>query len=312
MAEWRRFSKLIRFEDNGIKTWSQKRKIDFHNKIVNLDFETDLSINDYLNELEKSIDLKTICGFSLGGIHSDPRVYNSVAKKIADLAENYPNIEYFIMGNYEMQDYMYPPYFQICNVLGEIINAIPNLKAILVRGGFHHESRKRIKVFNECLEKLVVQTFGMSSSWVETITRYNLPNLKHLELNLGTKYFGTVENVSSFAPLFRGENFPKLEYLGLKDSDISDSIAYDLSGSPLLKRLKILDLSDGSLMDENAEVLINAVSSHPNIEKLDLSGNGLSEEIEEFTAKVTSKTDLEIDISAQRWLDEDRYGVTRE
>jgi hypothetical protein len=67
-------------------------------------------------------------------------------------------------------------------------------------------------------------------------------------------------------PIFSGELFPKLTYLGLRNSEYSDSIAVTLANSPVINTIKVLDLSLGNLGDDGAEALLNC----PAVNQLDI------------------------------------------
>jgi uncharacterized protein (TIGR02996 family) len=80
---------------------------------------------------------------------------------------------------------------------------------------------------------------------------------------------------SGAVALFRSPNFPKLQYLVLRNSDIGDKGIRDLVASSLLKRLKSLDLLGGCVTDAGARVLAECPDLR-NLEALNLSENMLT------------------------------------
>src|SRR5262249_42612610 len=56
-------------------------------------------------------------------------------------------------------------------------------------------------------------------------------------------------------------------YLGLRNSEIADDLPAVLAKSPLMKRIRVLDLSLGTLTDRGAEALL-AVPGIKKLEKL--------------------------------------------
>jgi hypothetical protein len=75
---------------------------------------------------------------------------------------------------------------------------------------------------------------------------------------LGATTTAATSEVSDLAPILSGDNFPKLEHLGLQNSHYADAIAVAVAASPILGRLKGLDLSMGTLTDEGARALLAA------------------------------------------------------
>jgi len=75
--------------------------------------------------------------------------------------------------------------------------------------------------------------------------------------------------VADLEPLLDGQRFPKLHYLGLRDSDIADEIAAAAASAPILDRIRTLDLSLGTLGDEGAEALL-ASPAVARLAKLDI------------------------------------------
>jgi len=132
--------------------------------------------------------------------------------------------------------------------------AYPELEHFRVRGG----TGLRFGPLNHNrLRSLVVESGGLDVSVVRDITSSSLPELEHLELWLGDDNYGANAEVVDLAPIISGKLFPKLRYLGLRDSLLSDAIAAAVSHSPLLERLRVLDLSLGTLSDDGAAALLD-------------------------------------------------------
>jgi hypothetical protein len=158
--------------------------------------------------------------------------------------------------------------------LSPIFNAYPDLEVFAVRGStdlsFGHLSHVNLK-------QLTVQSGGLDVGIVRDILGSDLPNLEHLELYLGTENYGANTAPDDLAPLLRGELFPKLTYLGLKDSEIADQIAAVAANAPILERLQVLDLSLGTLSDEGARSLMTS-DKLQHLEKLDIHYHFVSPE----------------------------------
>lgn len=137
--------------------------------------------------------------------------------------------------------------------MSPIFGAYPDLEHFRVRGG----NGLRLGAQNhDRLKSLIIETGGLDVSVVRDITSSTLPELEHLELWLGDDNYGATTELVDLAPIFSGRLFPKLTYLGLRDSELSDAIAVAASHAPLIDRLHVLDLSLGTLSDDGAAALL--------------------------------------------------------
>ena len=116
---------------------------------------------------------------------------------------------------------------------------------------------------------------GLDASVIKSIALSSFPNLEHLELWLGTDEYGGDHSMDDLEPLLAGRLFPKLRYLGLRNSQMADEIAAAVVRSPLLQRIETLDLSLGILTDEGARALLELPAS-PTLKKLNLHYNYIS------------------------------------
>ncbi|HMA37220.1 MAG TPA: STM4015 family protein [Chloroflexia bacterium] len=157
--------------------------------------------------------------------------------------------------------------------LSPLLTAYPQLKQLCVRGGngLHFGPVQHAQ-----LTTLIVQAGGLSPEVVQDVVGADLPALEHLELWLGTPDYGGDATVADLQPLLAGSRFPRLRYLGLRDSEIADEIATALAGAPILERLQVLDLSLGTLGDLGAEALL-ASPAIRRLTRLDLHHHYCSE-----------------------------------
>lgn len=145
------------------------------------------------------------------------------------------------------------------------------------------------------LKSLTIQSGGLGGSVVREVAAAELPELEHLELWLGEDGYGGDTKVADLAPILDGEVFPKLKYLGLRNSEIADEIARTVAVAPVLERIRVLDLSMGTMTDEGAAAL-SASLAVSRLEKLDVHHHFCSEEM---TAKLQSLS-IEVDASERK------------
>jgi hypothetical protein len=172
-----------------------------------------------------------------------------------------------------------------------LLDALPSLEFFQVRGG-NGLSLSELK--HENLKKLVVQTGGLSAPFYKEISESVLPALEHLEIWLGSDYYGfdaTPEQVRAAYTGNGANHFPALKYLGLRNSIIADALCEILKGDPILDRIEELDLSRGNLGDAGAQALVENPSIK-NLKKLDLHHNYISDDWAEKLNNLGVKIDL--------------------
>jgi len=147
-----------------------------------------------------------------------------------------------------------------------IFEAYPNLEHFQIRGC---GSLSLGELSHSALKRLVIESGGLSAEVVGEIAAADLPQLEQLELWLGTELYGgdvTIEDIR--APL-DSEGYPQIKHLGLRNCEILDDVVAVLVDSPLIERLRVLDLSLGCLSDKGAEHLL-ACPAVAKLEELDI------------------------------------------
>lgn len=157
--------------------------------------------------------------------------------------------------------------------MSPLFAAFPKLTHLAIRGcgGLSFESME-----HSSLRSLVIQCGGLTSEVISSIKSAKFPNLEHLELWLGEENYGGEFELDELRPFIFEPLFPKLIYLGLKNSEVEDGIAGLIAESQLLNRIRVLDLSMGTLSDKGGVALLKA-SGIKNLEFLDLHHHYMTE-----------------------------------
>ncbi len=156
-----------------------------------------------------------------------------------------------------------------------LLNAFPALEVLRVRGS---EGLEFVPGRYPGVRELAFESGGLPVEVVRAVGECDLPDLRHLELWLGTDTYGGDATVADLATVLAGANTPILDYLGLRDSEIVDEIAAAVAGAPVVGRLQTLDLSLGMLSDVGAASLL-AGQPLTHLRKLDLHHHFLTEEM---------------------------------
>jgi hypothetical protein len=150
----------------------------------------------------------------------------AVRDKLIEMAEVMPDLKALMFGDitYEENEISW---IENCD-LAPLVHAYSNLEEFRARGGSGLELDD---LAHDGLQKLVLETGGMDTKTINDAIGADCPELTHLELWLGTEYYGFNGSLHNVRPVLTGAVFPKLEYLGLRNSEIADEIAVALQGA---------------------------------------------------------------------------------
>jgi hypothetical protein len=256
-------------------------------------------------------DSRTITGLVFGenGADFDASYSNPIVEELIKHSEHLPHLTALFLGDITFEE------SEISWIgLGDVsplFTAYPQLEHFGIRGsaGTSTSSYLHLGILHhERLKTLIVETGGMDRSVVHDVLRSHLPALEHLELWTGSEDYGGNCTVEDFAPLFTENLFPNLRYLGLRDSEFTNDLATALSQSPLLERLRVLDLSLGTLDDIGAAALLNCPAVR-RLEKLDLHYHFCSEEMMQRLQALGIEIDVSERQEPDRWDGEERRFV---
>ena len=213
-----------------------------------------------------------------------------ILDKIVEHAEKFSHIQSLFVGDMESEE---------CEVswimqgnYSAVWAALPNLKELIIKGSQELELGE---ICHENLESLTIICGGLPSSVIESIGRAKLPNLKKLHLYIGVEDYGFDGDADTVRKLLDEADFPKLEYLGIADSEIQDELTEVVLNSKFMSQIHTLDLSDGTLSDKGGEMLAKTIPLYPNIQVLDLHHNFMTDEMIEKLRTLS----VELDVSEQ-------------
>ncbi|WMX44114.1 STM4015 family protein [Streptomyces roseicoloratus] len=174
-----------------------------------------------------------------------------------------------------------------------LLAAYPRLASLGVRGATGLEFPP---LRHEGLRRLVVQTGGLPGGLVRDIGACDLPALEHLELWLGTTWYGGDSTPEDLEPILSGTRLPALRSLALCNSVTQDAVVEAVAGAPVVARLSELDLSMGTLTDAGAEALL-AGQPLTHLKRLDLAYHYLSEEMSERIVDALAPHGVDVDVT---------------
>ena len=161
----------------------------------------------------------------------------------------------------------------------DITKAFPNLTSLWMKSGASYEGEGTLGFAGLDLPKLTeltIETCAMSRKRMKSILAAKLPNLEKLVLWFGDPQREATAKVADIAPLWSGPLFPKVRHLGLCNTELVTDIIRILPTSKLAPQLESLDLSRGTMSDEDAAELVGSAASFKKLTTLDVSHSWLS------------------------------------
>lgn len=194
-----------------------------------------------------------------------------------------------------------------------LLAAYPGLTHLGVRGGSGLEFPP---VEHASLRALTIESGGLPADALRGVLDSELPALERLDLWLGVSAYGGDATVPDLAPLLAGTRFPRLNHLGLRNSELQNEIAVAIAAAPVVAQLRTLDLSNGTLGDEGAAALLEG-QPLIHLGALDLHHHFLSVSMERRVAEALEPHGVSVDLSerCEPWDDrgaEGRYTAVAE
>lgn len=216
------------------------------------------------------------CQTILDAIVADADKFSHIEKLfVGDMDYEECEVSWIIQGNYS-----------------KLWKAMPQLKGLTIKGS---SELTLGEICHENLEELTIICGGLPKNVFEELQQAKLPNLKKLLLYIGIEDYGFDGDENTVKDLLEKADFPKLEYLGIADSEIQDELTEVVLESKFMGQIHTLDLSCGTLTDKGAKLLLEKLGQYPKVKKLDLHHHYLSEEM--MKRLETELSGIELDLS---------------
>lgn len=227
---------------------------------------TELIIGDWGNTWEDD------CQRIIDGIVENADKFSHIEKLfIGDMNYEECEVSWIMQGNYS-----------------SLWAAMPQLKSLTIKGS---TDLRLGKIRHDNLEELVIICGGLPVSVIQSIQGAELPALKKIQLYIGIEDYGFDGDADTIREFLEKADFPKLEYLGITDSEIQDELAEVVLESKFMGQIHTLDLSMGTLTDMGGGLLLEKIPLWPNIQTLDVHYNYLSDEMADKLERLPIKVD---------------------
>lgn len=154
--------------------------------------------------------------------------------------------------------------------------AMPQLEKLTIKGGTNLSLGK---IEHEKLKCLEIICGGLPKEALASIGAARLPQLENLSLYIGVEDYGFDGAAQDIANMLEQSDFPKLQTLGILDSEIQDEVAEIVMKCKYMNQISELDLSCGTLTDKGGQQLLDSLPNFENIKKVNLEYHYMSDEM---------------------------------
>ncbi|MFT3694114.1 MAG: TIGR02996 domain-containing protein [Kofleriaceae bacterium] len=150
---------------------------------------------------------------------------------------------------------------------------LPNLREVVISGG---QSGELGTIVAPKLETFIRISGGLQQNELQSIMSAHWPELRHLEIWFGSVRYNAEGTAAHLAPILSGAGTPKLAHLGIVNCELVLAALEALIASPLLKRLRTLDLSHGVMSTDECRLVVENADAFRHLERIDVSDNFLT------------------------------------
>jgi uncharacterized protein (TIGR02996 family) len=224
------------------------------------------------------------------------KIVDVVAKRGA------PALRLLHVGDYEYPDHIEISWTEIGS-LAKVWKAVPRLETLVLQGGsiglgtFEHPTLKRVEI----------RTGGLPKAAAKSIAAAKLPACEHLDVWYGDDNYGGDAKWKDLAPLLTNRGLPSLRHLGIRNAQFTNDAVRALPGSPILRQLKTLDLSLGTLTDDGAQAMAAQKAAFAHLELLDVNDNLLTDAGVKALKGLCKKVVIGEQREIEDWWEDERY-----
>lgn len=237
------------------------------------DYDSDFNVEEALKKLLTLPSARFLRELTIGMVDfGSDNTYQGVAKIIAK-GGGWPTLERLFLGDFEYPDENEISWTNVGDI-EPLYKVLPRLRSLQLRGG--DETLGKIDLPE--LREFTVESGGLPLKAVKSIASAHWPKLERLEVWFGMEDYGAGGGVKDIQPILDGQGLPHLKHLGLKNFEFAVELCEALPKAKVLAQLETLDLSMGTITDEEVEVLTANAAAFQHLKRLDLRENLLTDE----------------------------------
>jgi hypothetical protein len=198
-------------------------------------------------------------------------------KILVEHHQYFNSLKALFIGDIEDRERMISDLSFGCDI-SPVLSVHPDLEILHIRSGGRGNNLSFSEWRHEKLKALRIESSGLNRSAITSLCQLELPALEYLELWTGSDEYGSDSTIEDVMPIISGDKFPNLRYLGIKNCEYTDDVAFALAKSPLLDQLIELDLSMGTMTNEGLFALLQVPETN-DLDKLNLDENFIRTDI---------------------------------
>jgi uncharacterized protein (TIGR02996 family) len=233
-------------------------------------FDSTLDVAGTLAQVLASPSAKFVSEVTIGLCHTQQADSNFQAA-VDVLAARRPPLRRLFIGDFEYPELTEMSWVDLGD-LSALPAALPHLRSLRLRGG----SMQLGTLSFPGLRDFTVETGGLPQTELAALCAAKWPLLERLEVWFGAEDYGCDCEFEDLTPLLEGTGRPALRHLGLVNTSLISRHINELADAGVLSQLESLDLSLGTLDDEDAEALVRCRSSFAHLKQLNVRENFLT------------------------------------
>lgn len=147
---------------------------------------------------------------------------------------------------------------------------LPMLQELRISGGMMSLGEIKLPELRKCT---IFAQNGLDAAVAMSLAKATWPKIESLRVHFGYSSQGATRDSNVVVPILQSQEMPQLRELAITGCDFTDALCQELSKSRLLAQLKKLDLSEGTMGAEGAQIILANEQDFAHLDSLNIQEN---------------------------------------